>query len=587
MKILKTSALLGFLALLAQFFVLPAEATTSGGVSLEAAYSQSLSVGSEDEWIDTDSLFEGTQARIVVNVRNTSTTANKTLVVIRADGLILGSKTMKVTRGESEIVIPLKIDGASWSDVGVAAPQGISVSVAGIEGSGITTNSTISPRPVVLLHGLWSNAGTWSAYEGFVQNINPLWHSYAVGDGQFTGAMDTGALLSPTRRPNSVDANAAQAWTYINDLRTGLNANQIDVVAHSMGGIIIRRVLHAYGKDAQQAVRDVVMLGTPNGGSKCASTWSVPATQPLLPSVMKQFNLDNPGYPGVNSTLVFAEHLAPTCLDFSWGDTVVPRWSAKTVDVDRLYKGEATLHSNMTKDKNYFNSYVIPALAHQKGGEEPPSNVSGNGSGKEPAGANTIQLASEGAFEANQVVDIPIVLNEGEQLYVSVITGNDADLEIVGIGGESIKLVKTNPDMPVYVANTGTADKAGKAYLRGSSSSRAEWSFTIVGSESSLTLKLESENGRIHLDANLQDSNGVTVQSVKAEITDENGDDSYSVTLNDDGVYGDWRRDDLRFSGTVSGRDFERDEDVQVIVTATYADGTTRTVIAGLDEINF
>jgi pimeloyl-ACP methyl ester carboxylesterase len=587
MKILKTSALLGFLALLAQFFVLPAEANTSGAISVDSAYSQSLLVGSEDEWIDTDSLFEGTRARMVVDVSNTSTAASTTLVVTRADGLILGSKNLKVTRGQSEIVIPVKIDGASWSDVGVAAPQGISVSVAGIEGSGIKTNSTISPRPVVLLHGLWSNAGTWSSYEGFMQKINPLWHSYAVGDGQFTGAMDTGALLSPTRRPNSVDANAAQAWTYINDLRASINANQVDVVAHSMGGIIIRRVLHAYGTDAQQAVRDVVMLGTPNGGSKCASTWSVPATEPLLPSVMKQFNLDNPGYPGVNSTLVFAEHLSPTCLDFSWGDTVVPRWSAKTTEVDRLYKGEATLHSNMTKDKSYFKSYVIPALAHPKSIEEPLSNVSGSGSGKEPAGANTIQLSSEGAFEANQVVDIPVVLNEGEQLYVSVVTGNDANLEIVGVDGESIKLVKTNPDMPVYTANTSTADKTGMAYLRGSSSSRAEWSFTIVGSESSLTLKLESENGRIHLDANLQDSNGVPVKSVKAEVTDENGDDSYSVTLNDEGVNGDRRGDDLRFSGSVACRDFEREENVHVIVTATYADGTTRTVIAGLDEINF
>ena len=128
---------------------------------------------------------------------------------------------------------------------------------------------TVQPRPVVLVHGFGSDYTTWLGYlgpSGFLARTGL--QGFAVGDGQVAGKMYTGNLLNPTALTNTIADNAAALAEYIENVKTLTGAEQVDLVVHSMGGLISR-----YYIDRVMAERDVaqlIMLGTPNGGSNCA-----------------------------------------------------------------------------------------------------------------------------------------------------------------------------------------------------------------------------------------------------------------------------------------------------------------------------
>lgn len=560
-------------------------ATAATPPSVAKASIEVEKVGASSTWVAASTVFEGTPARAVVTLANLATPMTATVSVVRGDGVVLGSEGVSLRPGTATVTVPIVTDGMAWSDAGVAAAANLAVSIAYSDGTTATAPlaASLSPRPIVMLHGLWSNADTWKAYEGFVQSRHPGWHAYAVGDGKYAGRMDTGALLSPLRRPNTINQNAAEAWTYVAALRNDLNANEIDIVGHSMGGITTRRLLHAQGEAAQSAIRSVVMLGTPNGGSSCAKTWSVPATFELLPDYMRVFNDANPGYPGVDSTLVYAEHLAPTCLDFSLGDSVVPRWSAKAVDVDRLFVGEPTLHSSMTANRSLFDRFVVPALALPASVEPPQGNASGDGSGRAPDEEQAAQVAKTGSADAGQRIDIPVVVAAGEELRVSVVTGPGADLVLESPSGREIPLKQQAVGLPVYTAELPRATQRGTARLRGSSPQRMDWTFSVEGSDLVMDATVDESGDRLTVKADLDDPDADGVRSVQAKIVDQSGDDRTTLRLKDDGTGTDRRSDDEEFAG--SGRVATEDgEQVLVEVRATFDDGRQRVVVLGMTD---
>src|SRR5262245_51343400 len=72
-----------------------------------------------------------------------------------------------------------------------------------------STKIRISPRPVVLVHGLGSNAATWTSYtrqDGFLAS-NGL-RGFAVGDGQVEGTMSTGDASEPLKPTGTIAQNA-------------------------------------------------------------------------------------------------------------------------------------------------------------------------------------------------------------------------------------------------------------------------------------------------------------------------------------------------------------------------------------------
>ncbi len=198
--------------------------------------------------------------------------------------------------------------GQAWTSAVVPASQHtIEVDLVGTNES-LSKPIFVNPKPVMLVHGWASDYTTWASYLGlfgWVHKANPDWHAYAVGDGQAPGVMNT----APFGNSNTITQNAAILARYIAAVRQQTGAWHVDIVAHSMGGLISRQYIQllmpANPPDGRPVVTHLVMLGTPNQGSVCADAliavnlvarfelgarhYSI-ATWQLTPEYMQQFN---------------------------------------------------------------------------------------------------------------------------------------------------------------------------------------------------------------------------------------------------------------------------------------------------------
>ena len=130
--------------------------------------------------------------------------------------------------------------------------------------STLQATTTIVRPPVMLLHGLWSGAGTWSS--NFLRN--DATHTTFAGD--YGGTSASSFSSNQTRAKDGV----AQV---LNNFRgKGFAATQADVIGHSMGGLLTR--LYAGSATYQRPenlnmgdIHRLVTLDTPHFGSSFAN----------------------------------------------------------------------------------------------------------------------------------------------------------------------------------------------------------------------------------------------------------------------------------------------------------------------------
>ncbi len=157
---------------------------------------------------------------------------------------------------------------------------------------GTSTPLGVTPRPVILVHGFNTNwETTWKTYLGPAGYLAGLGlQGYAVGDGQVAGVMNTGDMAAPLARTNTTAQNAVILGDYIRQVQQVTKAEQVDVVVHSMGGMITRYYLDQVM--TERNVAQLIILGTPMGGSACATLPAalgllLPATLEIQPSYMQ------------------------------------------------------------------------------------------------------------------------------------------------------------------------------------------------------------------------------------------------------------------------------------------------------------
>lgn len=116
-------------------------------------------------------------------------------------------------------------------------------------------------RPVVLLHGFTQNGTNWWGMRRALE------------------ALGRPTLVVSMGRPlRSIEAHARKAAAALREAAE--RASDFDVVAHSMGGVVLRWVLAEYPELAR-AVRRVVTLGSPHAGTagtrglRAPRTWDV------------------------------------------------------------------------------------------------------------------------------------------------------------------------------------------------------------------------------------------------------------------------------------------------------------------------
>ncbi len=242
--------------------------------------------------------------------------------------------------------------------------QTLRVTVGGREMPGALT-IRIHPRPIVMVHGFLSNWETWKAYlgpQGYLASIGL--QGFAVGDGQAPGVLNTGSPSSPESRTNSIAQNAEIIGQYIEAVQKQTGAEKVDLLAHSMGGMISRYYLDRVMKT--ENVGQVIFLGTPMAGSACvypvaALGFLLPASLEILPdymvNVFNQQIIHRHGVPFhmVAGTLLI-DPLTSPCTDAP-SDTVVGLGSATSITLDDVQE-LPMYHGNLTSDQRVFDEDV-------------------------------------------------------------------------------------------------------------------------------------------------------------------------------------------------------------------------------------
>jgi pimeloyl-ACP methyl ester carboxylesterase len=252
---------------------------------------------------------------------------------------------------------------------------------AGNNSGGFITQSDvilIRPRPVVLVYGFISNAQTWTPYlgdNGYLASLGL--HGFAIDDGQVPGKMNIGNILDPASRTNTIAQNAEILGEYISGVKQKTGAQMVDLVIHSMGGMISRYYIDRLMKERD--VAQLIMLGSPMGGSDCtvlpaALGFYLPASIEIRESYMRGvFNRQITHRRGIEfydlSGIAVDEAFESPCTGVP-NDTVVSFGSVNAIPLQSSTIDD--IHSDLTISEQVFTDFVKPLL-QKPAGTFPPA----------------------------------------------------------------------------------------------------------------------------------------------------------------------------------------------------------------------
>jgi pimeloyl-ACP methyl ester carboxylesterase len=260
--------------------------------------------------------------------------------------------------------------GWYWDPGGLARPsRELSAGYSSVGGSSLARLAiTVRPRPVVLVHGFASSWEAWARYvgpDGYLAGVGIS--GFAVGDGQVPGAMNTGQLGQPTGRTNTIAENAAILRDTVRAVEQLTGAQAVDLLAHSMGGLIARYAIDRYLDQGE--VGQLIMLGSPMAGTECANLpaslgYYLPAALEIQPGyVLGVFNPQITrrkgavfqALAGVPIVDVVQSPCTPVPTDLAVSLQSV---SAIPLQLERV----AVLHTDLNASERVFRDYVLPRL---------------------------------------------------------------------------------------------------------------------------------------------------------------------------------------------------------------------------------
>lgn len=231
----------------------------------------------------------------------------------------------------------------------------------------------VRARPVVIVHGFISNWQTWSHYlgpDGYLASIGL--QGFAIGDGQVSGELNTGSIVKPAARTNTIAQNADLLGQYITGVKEKTGAEMVDLLVHSMGGMISRYYISRVMQERD--VAQLIMLGSPMGGSDCAVLpaalgFYLPASieirEAYMTGVFNQQIIQRHGieFYDLGGTAISEPFKSP-CTDVP-NDTVV---SFGSINAIQLKSSQLeVIHSDLTLSETAFQDFVRPLLQKPAG----------------------------------------------------------------------------------------------------------------------------------------------------------------------------------------------------------------------------
>jgi len=272
--------------------------------------------------------------------------------------------------------------GWFWDAQGASHAQRVIHAIVGGKEAPSALNIDIHPRPVVMVHGFLSSWVTWKPYlgpDGYLASIGL--QGFAVGDGQAPGVLNTGSPSNPAGRTNSIKENAEILGQYISAVQKQTGAEKVDLLVHSMGGMISRFYIDRVMQN--DTVAQVIFLGSPMSGSACTYPLAslgflLPASLEILPDYMihifNQQIIHRHGIPFymVAGTLLIDPLTSPCASAPS--DTVVAFGSATSIALDGIQE-LPMFHGDLTTNKQVFDNDVRHLLQSPPGSFAPRQDL--------------------------------------------------------------------------------------------------------------------------------------------------------------------------------------------------------------------
>jgi hypothetical protein len=174
----------------------------------------------------TTSIIDGNTISLKIELSGPLTA--KTQADFLLEGVDNPIATCRIPSGERSCEsAPFSALGWYWNTDGIPQPQRTLNARLNGQQAGESLNVSVIPRPVVMVHGFNADFHSWDNYLGSQGYLATLGlHSYAVGDGQVAGVMNTGNLSDPTAQTNTIAENAAILGKYIDNVQTVTGAEK-------------------------------------------------------------------------------------------------------------------------------------------------------------------------------------------------------------------------------------------------------------------------------------------------------------------------------------------------------------------------
>jgi pimeloyl-ACP methyl ester carboxylesterase len=316
----------------------------------------------------TTKITDGDSIRIQITLPQT-VSAQETITFTLNNVALPGSSCIITNGNKSCATDALVTLGWYWDPNGVAQnARLIQAQSSSGEVIGQSNPITVMPRPVVLVHGFASNWQTWNSYlapKGFLNSVGLK--GFAVGDGQVPGVMNTGVITNPPGRTNTIAQNAEILSQYISNVKKQTGAEMVDLVVHSMGGMISRYYIDRIMQDRD--VAQLIMLGSPMGGSDCsvlpaALGFFLPASIEIRESYMRGvFNQQITHRNGIEfydlGGVAIKDAFKSPCTNVP-NDTAVAFDSVNAIPLQSSQIDD--IHSDLTFSEKAFTDFVKPLL---------------------------------------------------------------------------------------------------------------------------------------------------------------------------------------------------------------------------------